>query len=121
MELTFPPLAGAGESKQRSAHVLLARLSARQERSRTVRLLRQSGTTGVTCKGGAELRMEYFGNVSTPKHHVYGAFWVQGKHQGSTEYGGNHSDSANIKADALKSEETGEQFNHAGHGALRKS
>jgi hypothetical protein len=121
MELTFPPLASASESTHLSGRAMLARAFRRQARSRTVRLMRQSDMTAAGRASALQLRMEYFASMTATKLPVCGAFWPSQASAQFAECGGNQSDSANIKADALSCEMTGEQFNHAGHGALRKS
>jgi hypothetical protein len=113
MEMTFPHFAPRQDSDTRIDHkVMLAGAIARQANSRTV-----SAVPG----DAAEQRIHYFAQADQLKVAVRGAFWRDIDMKPKSESGVYHAGSTNIKVRDLEDDGTGEQLNHAGHGALRKS
>jgi hypothetical protein len=122
MEMTFPHFAARHDSAGRPAlDAMLAVAVARQANSRTVRVVRLAENSGHSTAGAADLRIGYFARAGSSKMSVYGAFWREMKTEPRCEQAVYQAGSNNIKVLELKDDGTGEQFNHAGHGALRKS
>jgi hypothetical protein len=126
MEMTFPhqcsrPADAAGRGHQ----ALLAIAIARQAGSRTARLISPIGQGTYSESFGDEIsrRIHYFGSHPDNTNRPFGPFWsarrtsetVQAKHKSDVyQYA-----SRNSKTRPAIDEATGDQFNHAGHGALR--
>jgi hypothetical protein len=121
MEMTFPHQALRQDSvNRRFGHrSVLAAASARQAASRTVAMLRRAERGPASIGDEAEQRIRYFGRHDDQKLAVRGAFWRDVAPTRITEAPVYHADLANIKDVSLIREATGEQLNHAGHGALR--
>jgi hypothetical protein len=121
MEMTFPHQALRQDSVTRllGHRSVLAVASARQAESRTVALLRQAERGPVSISDEAEQRIRYFSRRDGQRSAARGAFWQQITPERITEAPVYHADLANIKDVPLIDQATGEQSNHAGHGALR--
>jgi hypothetical protein len=121
MEMTFPcPLLREDSIDDRIARqTILSIAASRQANSRTVHTLRQAERTlQADGKGNAE-RIHYFAHHANRKTAVRGAFWRNCKHKTTYEPTVYQAALVNIKHYDLDNEGTGEQFNHAGHGASR--
>lgn len=122
MEMTFPHFAVRHDSGTRpELDDMLAVVAARQANSRTVRAVRLAETDVQARGDSAEQRIHYFARLGPPKMAVRGAFWRDTKPEPISEQAVYQAGSTNIKVNELQDYGTGEQFNHAGHGALRKS
>lgn len=122
MEMTFPHFAVRHDSGTRPGlDDMLAVVVARQANSRTVRAVRLAETADCVGGNSAEQRICYFAQTGSPKTAVRGAFWRHIKPGPMSEQTVYQAGSTNIKVNELNEYGTGEQFNHAGHGALRKS
>lgn len=122
MEMTFPHFAVRHDSGTRPGlDDMLAVVVARQANSRTVRAVRLAEIAGQVGSDSAEQRICYFARIGSPKTAVRGAFWRNTKPETISEQAVYQAGSTNIKVNELNDYGTGEQFNHAGHGALRKS
>jgi hypothetical protein len=122
MEMTFPHFALAHDSASRADHcALLATAIARQANSRTVRVVRRAEAGGYEVGSDAEQRLHYFACRGAQKVPVRGAFWSDFAPKQTSEQAVYQADSTYIKVREIEESATGEQFNHAGHGALRKS
>lgn len=121
MEMTFPHFAPHRDSDTRVDHkVILAAAFARQASSRTVHAVRRAEVAAQPLGDAAEQRMYYFAQADQLKVAVRGAFWRDIDMKPKPESGVYHAGSTNIKVRDLEDDGTGEQLNHAGHGALRK-
>ncbi len=122
MEMTFPHFAPRQDSDTRIDHkVMLAGAIARQANSRTVSAVRRAEAATQLPGDAAEQRIHYFAQADQLKVAVRGAFWRDIDMKPKSECGVYHAGSTNIKVRDLEDDGTGEQLNHAGHGALRKS
>jgi hypothetical protein len=122
MEMTFPHFALRQDSvSPNRLDAMLATVIARQANSRTVRTMRRAEKTVLAGGDAAEQRIHYFAYKETQEMAVRGAFWRDTKQQPTSEQAVYQAGSNNVKVLELKQYGTGEQFNHAGHGALRKS
>jgi hypothetical protein len=121
MEMTFPHFAQRQDSVGPvRLDLLLAATIARQSRSQTVRTLRRA-ETALRLEGDyTEQRIHYFAQSGSQKTAARGAFWRDTMPNMIAEQAVYHAGSTNIKVRDLKNDGTGEQLNHAGHGALRK-
>jgi hypothetical protein len=121
MEMTFPHFGLRQDSDSRVGHEqLVAMLIAQQANSRTVSAVRQAERLVHQCGDQAELRMHYFGDRRPQNFAVRGAFWQDSKREPTSEQAVYQAGSTNIKVRELEADGTGEQLNHAGHGAVRK-
>lgn len=122
MEMTFPHFALRQDSVgQTRLETMLATAVARQANSRTVCMMRRA-EGAVLAKGDpADQRIHYFAHNNSQKMAVHGAFWRESKVEPTSEPAVYQTGSTNIKVLELEEKGTGEQFNHAGHGALRKT
>ncbi len=121
MEMTFPHFAPHGDSHSRIDHeALIATVVARQANSRTVRALRRAELMGRAGGSEAEQRIHYFARRGSQKMAVRGAFWRNADKERTSEQVVYQAGSTNIKVREVEHNGTGEQLNHAGHGALRK-
>lgn len=122
MEMTFPHEAMRQDSVSgRFDHkAMLAAVIARQANSRTVRALRRAENQTVPGLDEVANRIHYFARHDGSKLAVRGAFWRDVAPEPNTEPTVYQSALAYVKDQTLDSEATGEQLNHAGHGALRK-
>lgn len=122
MEMTFPHFAQRQDSVSTAGlKAMLATTIARQAKSRTVRAVRRAETAMLAAGDPAEQRIRYFAHTGSQKSAVRGAFWRDTKREPTSEQAVYQAGSMNIKVLELEEYGTGEQFNHAGHGALRKS
>jgi hypothetical protein len=121
MEMTFPHHALRQDSViGRTDHkAMLAVAIARQANSRTVRALRRVEQGAAADVDQMAQRVHYFARGDGENKSARGAFWRDFETQPTCERPVYQADLANIKDVALVSEATGEQLNHAGHGALR--
>lgn len=120
MEMTFPHFVQRQDSVARSGyHAMLAVAVARQARSRTVRAIRQAETAAQQKGDAAEQRIHYFAQAGCQKVLVRGAFWRDPEIKHKSEFGVYQACSTNIKVHDLEHAATGEQLNHAGHGARK--
>lgn len=121
MEMTFPHFAANQDSPRRvGLGMLLASVIARQANSQTVRVVRRAETAPLVYGDDKEQRIRYFARNGVRKMAVRGAFWRVPKPALTSEHGVYQAGSKNIKVRDLNDDGTGEQLNHAGHGALRK-
>ena len=121
MEMTFPHFAARQDSAgQVGLETLLASVIARQANSQTVRAVRRAETAALAYGDDGEQRIHYFAQYGVRKTAVRGAFWRDEKSEPSSEQAVYQAGSMNIKVRDLEDDGTGEQLNHAGHGALRK-
>lgn len=121
MEMTFPHFAARQNSAVRvGLDRMLATVLARQANSQTVRAMRRAEMAGQSEGDPAELRVHYFARRGPGNTKVRGAFWRNVMPKQSSERAVYQAGSTNIKVRELENDGTGEQFNHAGHGALRK-
>lgn len=122
MEMTFPHHAlrqdSVGEPKD--YRTLLGVAIARQANSRTVRALRQAESASLLQGDDVNQRMHYFADQDGRKMAVRGAFWRNAEVKRNRELDVYQAGSMNIKVQPLEDQSTGEQLNHAGHGASRK-
>jgi hypothetical protein len=118
MEMTFPHFAKRQDSVGRFGFdAMLATAIARQASSRTVRAVRQA-ELGAKAEGdAAEQRIHYFAQIGDRKMAVRGAFWRDERSEPTSERIVYQAGSINIKVRDLEDDGTGEQLNHAGHGA----
>jgi hypothetical protein len=122
MEMTFPHFAPRQESVGSvGLDALLATVIARQANSRTVRTMRRAESTAHAAGDPAEQRIHFFAHKEAQKMAIRGAFWRDEKAEPTSERAVYQAGSNNIKVRDLEPHGTGDQFNHAGHGALRKS
>ena len=122
MEMTFPHFALRQDSVgQTQLDAMLATVIARQADSRTVRTMRRAESAALVDGDPAEQRIHYFAHKTAQKMAVRGPFWRDAKREPTSEQAVYQAGSMNIKVLELEQYGTGEQFNHAGHGALRKS
>jgi hypothetical protein len=122
MEMTFPHFVLRQDSVSPTRlDAMLATVIARQANSRTVRTMRRAERAMLTECDPAEQRIHYFAHNEAQKIAVYGPFWRNNKWEPTSEQAVYQAGSMNIKVLELEQYGTGEQFNHAGHGALRKS
>jgi hypothetical protein len=121
MEMTFPHFAKRQDSDGPvRLDLLLGATIARQSRSQTVRTLRRA-ETALRLEGDyTEQRIHYFAQRGSQKTAARGAFWRDTMPNMIAEQAVYQAGSTNIKVRDLKNDGTGEQLNHAGHGALRK-
>lgn len=122
MEMTFPQfLPRADNAMRTSIAMILATVTARQASSRTASVVRrqmvQLGKTG----DAAMQRIRYFAHPAGQGSPVCGAFWQDSVSEVKREQPVYQAGSMNIKVRDLLMGATGEQFNHAGHGVMRKS
>jgi hypothetical protein len=122
MEMTFPHHALRQDSvTSRIDHkAMFAVIAARQANSRTVRALRRAAHDTVANGDLVGQRIHYFACGGGGNSAVRGAFWRDMRPEPTCEHTVYQADLANIKDDTLDPEPTGEQLNHAGHGASRK-
>lgn len=122
MEMTFPHHALRQDSvNDRFDHkAMLARAIARQANSRTVRAVRQAVVRSQVTGDEVAQRIHYFAQHDGQKMAVRGAFWRNVEPKQNCESSVYQADLANLKVREIEDEATGEQLNHAGHGALRK-
>lgn len=122
MEMTFPHFARRQDSvSQTRLDAILATVIARQANSGTVRSMRRAESSALAKGDPGEQRIHYFAHKGVQKMVVRGAFWRDTKREPTSEQAVYQAGSMNIKVLELEEYGTGEQFNHAGHGALRKS
>ena len=122
MEMTFPHFAPRQDSVTKADHLaMLALAIARQANSQTVRAVRRAEASMLAHGDPAEQRIHYFARQGAKKMAVCGAFWRDAVRELTSEQAVYHAGSTNIKVRDLEDDGTGEQLNHAGHGALRKS
>jgi hypothetical protein len=122
MEMTFPhqTLRQDSASRRLGHSSVLAVASARQAGSRTVAMLRRAKREPSTICDDLAQRIHYFSQQNSEKMAVCGAFSHSVTLQEYNETTVYQSDLANVKVASLNQGATGEQLNHAGHGALRK-
>jgi hypothetical protein len=121
MEMTFPHFAPRQDSDSWIDHkAMLATAIARQANSRTVHAVRRAEAAAQIVGDNAEQRMHYFAHADLRKVSVRGAFWRNVDVKPKSEADVYHAGSTNIKVRDLEDVGTGEQLNHAGHGAVRK-
>lgn len=120
--MTFPHHALRQESvNSRFGHqAMLATAIARQANSRTVRAMRRAERIEFVPGDEVAQRIYYFAHRNEQKMAVRGAFWKNVEPKSNCESSVYQADLANLKVRDLEVEATGEQLNHAGHGALRK-
>lgn len=122
MEMTFPhhALRQDSDSRRFDHKAMIAVATKRQANSRTVRALRRAEFGSLANRDQMGQRIHYFatGNDSEPK--VSGAFWSDRATEPTCERTVYQAALVNIKDDWVDRQATGEQFNHAGHGASRK-
>ena len=129
MEMNFPHPASrqAAANNCEDHKVMLATAIARQTNSWTARAMavagRSSTDTADTKNDMVEQLIHYFGSDDHGEKSPSGAFWTandsQTTDEQNTEPGVYQNASTNIKAHDLNDGATGEQSNHAGHGASR--
>lgn len=127
MEMTFPhPVSRTGDATRQGHQAMLAAAIARQANSRTARavsLASRRGGIGDSSGDAIEQRIHYFGShhlgISAPSGPFGATRRTQETSQVKYENGVYQDASRNSKAPDINGERTGEQFNHAGHGALR--
>lgn len=122
MEMTFPHPVSRPEYEARHGHrAMLATAIARQANGRTARLVSMAGR-GDSSGDAIVQRIHYFGSKLGIKR-PFGPFSAtrrtQETGQAKYEIGVYQDASRNSKAHDANGDGTGEQFNHAGHGALR--
>jgi hypothetical protein len=122
MEMTFPHHALRQDSVggPKDYRTLLAVVIARQANSRTVHALRQAESASSSTSDAVDQRMHYFSGQDGQKVTVRGAFLRGAAAKPNTELDVYQAGSRNIKVQPLENQSTGEQLNHAGHGASRK-
>ena len=118
MEMTFPHFAQRQDSDGPVClDLLLAAAIARQSRSQTVRTLRRAETVLRPEGDYTEQRIHYFAQRGSQKAAARGAFWRNTVPNMIAEQAVYQAGSTNIKVLDLEDGGTGEQLNHAGHGA----
>ncbi len=122
MEMTFPHYTLRQDSvgSQKDYRTLLAVVNARQANSRTVRALRQAESVSSVNGDYIDQRLHYFAGQHSRIMAVRGEFWPGAKVKPNTEPDVYQAGSTNIKVRLVEDQPTGEQLNHAGHGASRK-
>jgi hypothetical protein len=122
MEMTFPHQALRQDSvSHRFDHkAIIAVAMKRQANSRTVRALRRAEIGVPANCDEIRQRIHYFGYGNGSESKVSGAFWSDRATVPTCERTVYQAALVNIKDDWVDRQATGEQFNHAGHGASRK-
>ncbi|MBL0925697.1 MAG: hypothetical protein IBJ12_14685 [Sphingomonadaceae bacterium] len=122
MEMTFPHQALRQDSvSHRFDHkAIIAVAMKRQANSRTVRALRRAEFGVPANRDQMGQRIHYFGCGNGSEAKVSGAFWSDGSAEPTCERTVYQAALVNVKDDRVDRRATGEQLNHAGHGASRK-